>query len=226
MASDRLYRVGAGAIRALLRLPFVQPVTWASKVWLRHARTIAWLRTMDFDGVIDGGANVGEFASLVKMALPRADLVCVEPHAESAALLRREGYRVIEAALWNVAGELQLVQPTDASTSCTVVAEAEGRPTWRVRATRLDAVDIGGKRVLVKLDLQGAEAQALEGMGALWDRCAALLLEVSIGTRGTYETLRAMLASRGFHEYSTINELEQDGRVIEADKIWLRDSGR
>ena len=93
---------------------------------------------------------------------------------------------------------------------------------WEVAAERLDALPIQGTCLLVKLDLQGAELSALAGMGALWERTAAMLLEVSFGKDGTYIPLSRLLAEKGFVEYSTTNELEVGGRVVEADKIWLR----
>jgi hypothetical protein len=91
-----------------------------------------------------------------------------------------------------------------------------------VETVRLDQLPVSGWRVLVKLDLQGAEPQAIEGMGELWDRCAGLLLEVSMGEQGTYEPLRTRLAAQGFFEAATFNELEADGTVVEADKLWRR----
>jgi len=42
------------------------------------------------------------------------------------------------------------------------------------------------------------------------------------GERGSYEPLRALLASKGFFEAATFNELETDEGVVEADKLWLR----
>jgi hypothetical protein len=91
-----------------------------------------------------------------------------------------------------------------------------------VKAIRLDSIALSGVRLLVKLDLQGAEFHALDGMGDLWGRCAGLLLEVSLGAGGTYEQMRALLASRGYYEASTTNELSVAGFVVEADKLWLR----
>jgi FkbM family methyltransferase len=173
--------------------------------------------------VIDGGANIGEFAQIVCATLPKADLICVEPHPECARTLRKEGFRLVEAALWKEPAQLRLIQPTSAPTSSTVMADHEpAERAWEVDAVRLDSLPISGSRLLVKLDLQGAEPEALEGMGELWDRCAGILLEVSIGVEGTYERLREMLSRRGFYEYSTTNELEVEGRVVEADKLWLR----
>ena len=92
-------------------------------------------------------------------------------------------------------------------------------------AVRLDGIGVTGERILVKLDLQGAEAEALEGMGSLWPRCAAVLLEVSYGPSGSYEALRALLAARGFEEAATLNELEEAGLPLEADKLFVRRAG-
>ncbi|MBK9090350.1 MAG: FkbM family methyltransferase [Holophagales bacterium] len=96
-------------------------------------------------------------------------------------------------------------------------------PAWDVEAIRLDDLALSGDRILVKLDLQGAELVALEGLGALWERCDALLLEVSTTPDGSYEPIRSLLASRGFREYATIHEFESpDGEVLEADKVFVR----
>ncbi|MBA2271537.1 MAG: FkbM family methyltransferase [Chthoniobacterales bacterium] len=220
----RLYKLGMIGLQWLTSFePVAAPLETFSRVVQRHRKLYSHLRAQKFDGVIDGGANVGEFAQIVRSALPMADLVCVEPNRECAAALRSRGFRVVEAALWHEATQLMLTQPTDASTSCTVMAEGDQSvPAWTVEAVRLDSLQISGSRILVKLDLQGAEFQALDGMGGLWERCAGLLLEVSLGDGGTYERMRELLAARGYHESSTTNELWQDGRVIEADKLWLR----
>jgi hypothetical protein len=117
---------------------------------------------------------------------------------------------------------MHLTQPTDAITSCTITAEQRpGRPSWNVATLRLDDLAISGRNILIKLDLQGAEPQALQGMGELWARCGGLLLEVGYGASGTYEPLRALLAQKGFYEAATFNELETEAGPIEADKLWL-----
>jgi FkbM family methyltransferase len=220
----RLYELSSRAMLILLRLPGLERLlSRLSKIWLRHARLVRHLRMGRYDAVVDGGASVGEFAALARLACPGAPLLCVEPHPASAARLRRRGFTVVEGALWCEPGRVTLTQPTTAATSCSVVATGTQRLfSWTVDAVRLDQLAIPGRAVLVKLDLQGAELQALEGMGELWNRCAGLLLEVSYGERGTYEPLRALLAGRGFFEAGTFNELETEGGIVEADKLWLR----
>jgi len=221
---SRLYELSSRLLLLLLRMPGLPTaLTRIAKIWLRHARIARHLARGSYDAIVDGGASIGEFAALARFACPRAPLVCVEPHPASAARLRERGFSVIEAALWNERGTATLTQPADAVTSCSLLAAtAQERPTWTVATVRLDQLSVPGTRVLVKLDLQGAEPQALEGMGELWDRCAGLLLEVSYGERGSYEPLRALLASKGFFEAATFNELETDEGVVEADKLWLR----
>ena len=224
---ERLYKLGMVGLRWLTSFePVARPLEGVARVWQRHRKLYGHLRAQGFDGVIDGGANRGEFAQIVRAALPEADLVCVEPNKQCAATLRAGGYRVVEAALWHEATLLTLTQPTSASTSCTVLpaeGAVEKKPaSWTVEAVRLDTIAIAGSRLLVKLDLQGAEFHALEGMGNLWERCAGLLLEVSLGRDGTYEKMRTLLTARGYYEASTTNELSEKGRVLEADKLWLR----
>jgi len=221
--SEHFYKFGLAGFRWLCSVEVLaRPLDLFSKVWLRHRKLRAHLRAGQFDAVVDGGANVGEFARIVRQVLPQANLLCVEPHPGCVAALRKQGFQVVEAALWNRPDRLRLSQPTSASTSCTVLTSNDCERVWEVAAVRLDSLPIVGSRVLIKLDLQGAELKALEGMGDLWDRCAGLLLEASIGVNGTLEPLRELLTRFGFYEYSTTNELEVNGRVVEADKLWLR----
>ena len=223
--NNRIYQWGIVIIGNMLKLPFLAALFTAfSRIWLRHHKIRQFLIWGNFDSVVDGGANIGEFATLVRDALPQTQLLCVEPHAPSAVHLRRQGFTVIEGALWHEKARLNLSQPSEATTSCTVIS-SNNKPvlsSWEVDAIRLDDLPISGKNIFIKLDLQGAEIHALQGMDTLWNRCNAIMLEVSIGEKGTYETLRNLLSEKGFAEYSTTNELEEDGRIIEADKIWVR----
>lgn len=223
-AHARLYELWSRLLLSALRLPRLAPaVTRLAKIWLRHARIARHLARGGYDAIVDGGASIGEFAALARQVCPGTPLLCIEPHPPSAARLRRRGFSVIEAALWSAPGTATLTQPTEAVTSCSLVApRSTERPAWTVTTMRLDELPVPGVRILIKLDLQGAELQALEGMGALWERCAGMLLEVSYGEQGSYEPLRALLADRGFAEAATLNELETEAGVAEADKLWLR----
>lgn len=223
-SNNRLYEASSRLLLWLMGVPgFSGGLTRLAKIWLRQARVVRHLAASSYDGVIDGGASIGEFAALVRFARPDLPLLCVEPHPASARVLRRRGFVVVEAALWREPGRLRLTQPTSATTSCTVMSEnQQDHLHWDVQSVRLADLPVSGRRLLIKLDLQGAEPEALEGMGDLWGRCAGLLLEVSYGTGGTYEALRSRLLQQGFVEAATFNELDAGAVPIEADKLWLR----
>lgn len=219
------YEAVSRVLLAFLRVGSLRrPLVRASNVVLRQGRTLDHLRLAGYDGIIDGGAGIGEFAALARAACPEIPLICVEPHPASAATLRRRGFNTLEAALWSHAGKLTLRQLTHARSSCSVLTRLDPADveSWQVDAVRLDQIALKGERILLKLDLQGAELEALEGMGDLWPRCAAILTEVSFGAEGTYRPLRATLLEHGYLESATFNELEVGGRVLEADKLWLR----
>ena len=197
--NEKIYELGTKCFQRLGSAKLLgRPLDVFSKVWLRHRKLQSHLRIEKFDGVIDGGANIGEFAQIVRAVLPTAHLVCVEPHPDCARVLRQHGFKVIEAALWNQPGRLRLRQPTSATTSSTVLpGNSATKHEWEVEAVRLDSIDISGLRLLIKLDLQGAELKALDGMGDLWDRCNGLLLEVSLGPARTSRVIaRNARASR------------------------------
>src|SRR6187401_2254777 len=91
---ERLYKLGMAGLRWLTSFePVARPLEGVARVWQRHRKLYGHLRAQGFDGVIDVGATRGEFAQIVRAALPEADLVCVEPNKQCAATLRAGGYR-------------------------------------------------------------------------------------------------------------------------------------
>jgi FkbM family methyltransferase len=224
MPNDYLYEHLAGALRAIAHSPrLAPPFSGFARVLQRYTQTLHLLKSFSFDAVIDGGANVGEFAELVKMGLPQANLVCVEPHPGCAQKLRDKGFDVVEAALWAESRlTLDLVQVNESSTSSRLGAAAISRPSWKVNTLRLDAVPVSGQRILVKLDLQGAELEALSGLGSLWERCQGFIIETRMGPQGNFQALQELFEGRGFTNHGTINQLYEGDMLTEVDQVWIR----
>ena len=162
------YSLGLRVVGLIFRISAVAGfMTMASRIWLRHARWRCHLTAFQFDGVVDGGANIGEFAGVVRDTLPAAHLLCIEPHPRCAATLRHHGFEVIEAALWKEKTRLNLFQDGP-STSSTVMSEGQGTNVGKVEAVRLCDLPIRGNRLLVKLDrLGGAVDRKLRGDGMI-----------------------------------------------------------
>lgn len=216
------YSTGLRIFRWLFWVPIISgAITAIARIWSRHLRWRSHLRTFQFDGVIDGGANIGEFSQVVRDVLPNAHLLCIEPNPACAAYLRKQGYEVIQAALWNEKTTLNLFQDGP-STTGTVINAGLGDHATKVVAIRLRDLDIRGERLLIKLDLQGAEPFALEALGDLEKRCAGFLVEVSLPPHGTYESLNHFFISKGYVQFASVNELFSDVHQVEADILWIK----
>ena len=222
--NDSLYEHLAAALRWVVRTPgLAVPFSGFSRVLQRYRQTIHFLRQFQFDGVIDAGANIGEFAELVRIGLPSARLFCVEPHPTCAQKLRSKGFDVIEAALWSQSKlTLDLVQQNESSTSCQLGASIIHRPSWKVSTLRLDEIPIIGDRLLIKLDLQGAELKALTGMGSLWERCDGFVIETCMGLQGNSRTLQELFEAKGYSNHGTLNQFYEGDILTEIDQVWVR----
>ena len=136
--------------------------------------------------VVDAGANVGQYSLLASAAVgPTGRVHAFEPVPETFARLERHvaascATNVVlrRAALWREAGVLRLRLPdgmTDNSGSFAV--DADGEITSA--AVRLDDLvrDASiGPVGLVKMDIEGAEVAALEGMAGMLARDRPILL--------------------------------------------------
>ena len=144
---------------------------------------------------IDLGANIG--TTVIPAALAGARCHAVEPEPANVALLRRNIARngvagrvsVHEAAAWHETAELAFeIAPSNLGDHRVRTAAPDGgsaygeadRTTIAVRArpvdTLIEAGNLAGP-VLVKVDVQGAETQALAGGAALFGRADIALLE-------------------------------------------------
>jgi FkbM family methyltransferase len=113
------------------------------------------------DVFFDIGAHVGFFS--VCGATLGARVVSVEPDAANAARLRRNAelngfdIDVVEAAVWDENGTVELVAYASTKEAHAVPGEGVASVTIDELARRF------GSPVIIKLDVEGAEARALEG---------------------------------------------------------------
>lgn len=167
---------------------------------------------------VDLGANIG--TTVIPAAQAGALCHAVEPEPANLALLRRniarngvaERVTVHEAAAWHEAAELAFeIAPSNLGdhrlrTTAPGAGSAYGeaaRETIAVAARPADAlIDAGSLAgpVLVKADVQGAEAQALAGGAALFGRADIALMEYwPYGLRRLGTDPAALLAAAARH---------------------------
>jgi FkbM family methyltransferase len=136
------------------------------------------------DVVADVGAHIGFYSLLAAREAPHASVVAFEPDPYNAAALRmnikRSGVRnvrVVERAVADRAYRASFRQ-NDATTGNSLIPRVVGVGPARdieVDTTTLDAElgDLSGRRLLLKLDVEGAERLALSGAaGSLRDAAA------------------------------------------------------
>ncbi|MFD1470320.1 FkbM family methyltransferase [Hymenobacter caeli] len=158
------------------------------------------------DVFIDVGANIGLYAlAAARRVGPRGRVHAFEPVPDTAARLRQHvalnelaNITVVEMAVSNAPGPVAIYLPpaSNSGMASLYAYTAELHALATVSATTLDAYTAGWAAVrLVKLDIEGAEWQALQGMARLLaTQRPALLLELEPGILAQMEHSAAGIA--------------------------------
>lgn len=135
--------------------------------------------------IIDAGAHIGYYSIIFsKLAGPRGIIFVFEPEPVNLKLLLKNtgkyaNIKVIPMAVSNQTGSVEFYRG-DGYTGCHGLSPASFRPEKiKVEATTLDSFtdEIGSPRIdLVKIDIEGAEPLAFQGMGQLIQNNPAIML--------------------------------------------------
>jgi FkbM family methyltransferase len=216
---------------------------------LRHgvAATIeheAALAGRDFAGVVDIGANRGQFTLLCAGLFPSARIVAFEPLPEPYAVLaqlaaRHARIRTHQVAIGSRTGlaPMHVMAPDDSSSLLAPTARQlaifrggarNGTITVSVAPldTFVDACDLP-QPALLKLDVQGFELEALEGCASLLNRFDAIYVECSFerlyADQALADEVLAYLHERGFGLAGVYNTVcDRRGHAVQADFLCMR----
>jgi FkbM family methyltransferase len=174
------------------------------------------------DVVVDVGANVGYVTSLAAVRAGQSGRVlAVEPHPAVFELLKSNAeswlgnpmlapVELHRLALSNHAGVGTIVSGPhfEYNMGLAKLAEgdADGQLSHEVRLERLDAL-LGQSSVgLLKVDVEGHEAEVLSGASALLDR--GLVRDIVFEDHGSYPSEATVIVERaGYHLVSLSNDL-------------------
>ena len=170
--------------------------------------------------ILDLGANVGFTSVLFAAQWPEARILAVEPEPRNLALLKRNtgaypGIESLHAAVWARPATLAVLDPGADANAFRMVEAAEGRdgiPAFTIPQLmeRLGCAQLD----LLKMDVEGAEAEILREAAEWLDRVGVLVVELHDRmVPGCGEALCAALQGRCFRQDIVGQNLVIDFRV-------------
>lgn len=188
--------------------------------------------------IVDGGAHVGDFARMARSVFADATIDLIEPQAACQAALHDLASSMPSCVLHPVAigrepGTLTMACDPTAPSTGAHIQPGTGEHSAAVQPVAVSTLDsilsgIGrDDRVLLKLDLQGWELEALQGAIVALASIEVILIEVSFYAQA-YEppvaTLIAFLSDQEFvlHDIATVVGRARDDRAHQADFLFVR----
>lgn len=202
------------------------------------------LRRLDVDGVIDVGANRGQFSLACRIAMQQIPIIAFEPIPDEAKTFdaihgRDRNITLVKCALGELRSEatLHLSRNADSSSLLPIGArQSELFPgtaesgTIKVEVQTLDdAIPLmsGRRSQLLKLDVQGYELNVLRGGIQALVLCKYVYCECSEVSLYDGQALRpevsAFLQTHGFRESGSFNHQYHRTELIQADYLYSRD---
>lgn len=197
----------------------------------------------DFKTIIDGGANLGQFSRACANGFPNARVIAFEPLPEVSEQLKvnlsdHANHEVQNCALGNEDGEIEFNQTDD--TQCSSVLSVSESADWmpnsintrilKVPLQKLDTIFSDAELaspVLLKLDLQGYELEAIKGAVDLLAKVDCILLEavfdeVYVGEPSLNEIWRH-LNQQGFVISGILNTMtDASGKIVQVDALFVK----
>lgn len=207
-----------------------------------------WFEATDAKTVIDVGSYIGAFAYAINVLIPEAQIYCFEPLPENYEQLRHnlshvQRLRAFRAALGNQQGEVDFWR-SDFSASSSVLPMGELHKRAFPHTAESTRISVPMARlddylpemnlvhpVLLKLDVQGYEAQTLDGGEELLEQVDYLLTEVSYQPlyegQVLFDQMYSWLKEKGFEYGGNFETLISplDGTILQADALFVRRRG-
>ena len=196
-------------------------------------------------GILDVGANRGDWSQMALWVFPSAKTVMIEPQDEVEPFLKKladsdSRFRYFKCGAGREAGELfQTIWEDTYGSSFAVEKNEELIKSGKQRPTQIRTIDDILRELgdsfhpdLVKIDIQGFEIEALMGGSALFERAELIILETSLLSRhATWPPTRQVIefmGGKGFEIYDITSFLRKpsDGSLGQVDFAFVKDYGR
>jgi FkbM family methyltransferase len=245
---NSIRRSFGSAVRASLR-PLGRVLVPAPSPWGTGMAGFKRIAALNPDVILDIGASEGEFGETIRSIGFRGRIISFEPQPGPFGLLSKRAavdsnWECFKLALGRAPASLTMhVSQTSQSSSLLPISveHVALMPNTvevgveMVQVMRLDewakGRELEGKKLFIKLDVQGYELPALEGAGDLLKLASGALVELNFAKlfegQSSYCQVMSTLEEAGlrFVSFSNIFRDSQNGNYLWADALFLRDRG-
>jgi FkbM family methyltransferase len=195
-------------------------------------------------GIIDVGANSGEWTQMALSVFPNTPVIMIEPQDEMEPFLNEVIKRIpntyfIKAGAGREPGELvQTIWEDHAGSSFLPTVNPESLKAGKQRRTKIITIDDALAASfpqfvpeLVKLDIQGFELEALSGAKTLFGKTEMFILEAALFSAMPNQPLVREIISfmfeRGYELYDVPGHYRRpsDGALSQLDLAFVKASG-
>ncbi len=201
---------------------------------------------MNFETIIDVGANTGQFALMISRVFPEAEIYSFEPVPDCFDSLKANTRKVAHCKVFNTALGSEpgrAVFQRSGYTPCSSflkrndklvceIPETEESTSIEVPVDSLDhffcdeALRPG---ILLKLDVQGYEREVVKGAAAFLQKVDAVVTEVAFvpqyHDQPLFDDIYTLLRAHGFSYRGNIDQLmcKHTPEILEADALFMKD---
>ncbi len=212
----------------------------------KRKRNFRWLTNMKIKTVLDIGANEGQSIEVFSQLCPEAQIYSFEPLSDCYEKLiskysEVDKVKAFNIALGNESGSLMFNRNNFSAASSIfeiTVSAKKNYPSTSIKTTQeevsIERLDDFSKHLnlesptLIKIDVQGAEAQVIEGGREVFRSADVILIEMSLEylykEQPLFDEIYQMLKELGFkYKGNSVQSYSiHDGHIIFVDAIFAR----